>query len=224
MRRKATPIQTTELCGYGCGGQAYFVNKAGKYICKESHNKCEEVRRKNSSGVAQAHKDGRAMGWNTLIAEGKAVREWSKGKTSYTDSRIVSKYTPENLFTYNGKGPHKKILIEERGHQCEKCKNTEWLDDLITLELEHKDGDSKNNVKDNLELLCPNCHSQTKTWRRAKKSYGKNNRRHTDEEIIEAIICSENIHQALSMLDLKWGSASTIVTIMGKHNVNFTPR
>lgn len=75
--------------------------------------------------------------------------------------------------------PNKKIsikrkLIRERGHQCEKCKNTVWLEVPITLELEHIDGDNSNNVEDNLLLLCPNCHAQTKTWRRAKSSFVRN--------------------------------------------------
>lgn len=71
----------------------------------------------------------------------------------------------------NSKGAWKKKLIRERGHKCEKCKNTTWLELPITLELEHIDGDNSNNTEDNLLLLCPNCHAQTKTWRRAKKAF-----------------------------------------------------
>jgi hypothetical protein len=62
----------------------------------------------------------------------------------------------------------KKRLIEDRGHQCESCNLTEWLEHPITLEMEHVDGDTQNNEDSNLKLLCPNCHSQTKTWRRRK--------------------------------------------------------
>lgn len=65
----------------------------------------------------------------------------------------------------------KKRLIKERGHQCEKCKNTTWFDIPITLEVEHIDGNSTNNDFKNLLLYCPNCHSQTPTWRRAKSSF-----------------------------------------------------
>ena len=62
--------------------------------------------------------------------------------------------------------PH---LIKERGHECQRCNLTEWLERPITLEVEHVDGDNTNNNEDNLLLLCPNCHSQTPTWRRKKK-------------------------------------------------------
>ena len=38
----------------------------------------------------------------------------------------------------------------------------------LTLELEHIDGDRFNHTPSNVCLLCPNCHSQTATWRRRK--------------------------------------------------------
>lgn len=54
-------------------------------------------------------------------------------------------------------------------HICNKCKNTEWLGEPIPLELEHIDGDSTNHMIDNLELLCPNCHAKTSTYRGKNK-------------------------------------------------------
>lgn len=65
----------------------------------------------------------------------------------------------------------KSRLIDKRGRQCQSCKNTEWLGNPITLELEHVDGNNSHNDYENLLLLCPNCHSYTKTWRRAKSSF-----------------------------------------------------
>lgn len=61
--------------------------------------------------------------------------------------------------------PH---LIKERGHQCENCTETTWLDQPIPLEIEHVDGDRTNNELSNLKLLCCNCHALTPTWRRRK--------------------------------------------------------
>ena len=74
----------------------------------------------------------------------------------------------------NNKISIKKKLIRERGHKCEKCENTTWLEFPIMLELEHIDGSHANNDETNLLLLCPNCHAQTKTWRRPKLDMGKN--------------------------------------------------
>jgi hypothetical protein len=60
-------------------------------------------------------------------------------------------------------------LIKERGHNCERCGLHTWQDIQITLELEHTDGNNRNNERDNLKLLCPNCHALTPTWRNRKR-------------------------------------------------------
>jgi uncharacterized membrane protein len=82
----------------------------------------------------------------------------------------------------------------------------------IPLEMEHIDGDSKNNVRDNLKLLCPNCHAQTPTWRRRKTS-GKGRAKYSEEQMVDAIITSVNMHQALAKLNLKWGSSATLMKV-----------
>jgi hypothetical protein len=62
----------------------------------------------------------------------------------------------------------KKRLIEERGHKCERCHLSSWNELPLALEMDHIDGNRQDNSRENLRLLCPNCHSQTKTWRRRK--------------------------------------------------------
>lgn len=61
-----------------------------------------------------------------------------------------------------------KLMLLRDGifiHQCSMCKNTEWNDKPIPLELDHIDGVHNNNELSNLRLLCPNCHAQTDTYR-----------------------------------------------------------
>lgn len=69
----------------------------------------------------------------------------------------------------------KQILLRERGHRCEVCGLSEWLQKPISLELDHVDGNSDNNSENNLRLICPNCHSQTETYKGANA--GKNSQR-----------------------------------------------
>ena len=71
----------------------------------------------------------------------------------------------------------KKYLINHYGNQCQKCGITEWNNAPITIELEHIDGDSTNNTFDNLTLLCPNCNSQTPTYKNRNKGNGRHFRR-----------------------------------------------
>ena len=66
----------------------------------------------------------------------------------------------------------KKRLLMERRHQCEECGNIEWNNQIIPLELEHIDGNNRNNSRENLKLLCPNCHAQTPTYRNKKRNIG----------------------------------------------------
>lgn len=62
-------------------------------------------------------------------------------------------------------------LIYLRGRKCEICGLTEWLNKPITIEVHHIDGDRNNNLAENLQLLCPNCHSYTPKWRNSKSSF-----------------------------------------------------
>ena len=58
-------------------------------------------------------------------------------------------------------------ILEEgiKEHRCEICNLTEWNGYPIPLEVNHIDGNSHNHVLENLELICPNCHAQTSTYR-----------------------------------------------------------
>lgn len=67
---------------------------------------------------------------------------------------------------YTRASTSKRHLIKEKGHKCEICGNTEWLGSPITLEVHHIDGDRTNNSIENLQLLCPNCHSTTSSWKK----------------------------------------------------------
>jgi len=71
----------------------------------------------------------------------------------------------------------KRYILELQKHKCAKCNLDSWLDNPIVLELEHKDGNSDNNDLTNLECLCPNCHSQTPTYKARNTGNGRHARR-----------------------------------------------
>ena len=49
--------------------------------------------------------------------------------------------------------------------ECSECGNNgTWYGKKLILHLEHKNGVSNDNRLENLCFLCPNCHSQTKTY------------------------------------------------------------
>ena len=74
------------------------------------------------------------------------VKEWKDAKETRSWRQV-----PEWI---------KRYLIEQRGHQCQVCLNTEHVERPIPLIVDYLDGNSQNNNEDNLQLICPNCRSQ----------------------------------------------------------------
>ena len=71
----------------------------------------------------------------------------------------------------------KKFLIKKYNNKCWTCGIIEWNNKPITMDLEHIDGNSENNNLENLSLICPNCHSQTSTYKGKNKGKGRYSRR-----------------------------------------------
>ncbi len=75
-----------------------------------------------------------------------------------------------------------KRYLAEQKHGCWQCGITNWNDKELVLEMEHIDGNSANNSEENLSLLCPNCHSQTSTYKNRNIRNGRHSRRQRYQE------------------------------------------
>ena len=70
----------------------------------------------------------------------------------------------------------KKLLKEGiKEKKCERCGLTEWLGEEIPLELHHKNGNHYDNRLENLQILCPNCHTFTENYCGKKNLYKESN-------------------------------------------------
>ena len=71
----------------------------------------------------------------------------------------------------------KSFLFEDREYKCSCCNISEWNNKPIVLEVDHIDGNSENNRPENLRFICPNCHSQTDTYKARNIGKGRHYRR-----------------------------------------------
>ena len=92
------------------------------------------------------------------------IQQWLSGEVDGTKINGASKYI-------------KRHILEQQDNKCNKCKLDVWNELPIVLELEHRDGNSTNNDISNLECLCPNCHSQTATYKGKNTGNGRHARR-----------------------------------------------
>jgi len=179
-----------KLCEYGCGQEGKYQLNNGKWCCHKSFNKCSTVRKKNSIGVKKAHNENRAFTFSNCSEETikKMVKSWKKTVKENQDLLPFDKKSKAEKF---------RIILESQNGKCIKCGINDWNGKPLRLHLDHIDGDNQNDSQENLRYLCPNCHSQTKTY------CGKNIKKSTrpfkvsDELLIESLKNEKNISQAL---------------------------
>ena len=97
---------------------------------------------------------------------------WNKGCIGVTQKKWTLERALSELFIKTEKehiiNQVKKSIKEFNliPYKCSECNlETIWNNKPITLEIDHIDGDSQNHQLSNLRWICPNCHSQTDTFR-----------------------------------------------------------
>jgi len=100
-------------------------------------------------------------------------------------------------------------ILKEQNNKCFCCKINAWQEKTIILQLHHKDGNKSNLERENLEYLCPNCHSQTSNFTSKNSSrYKANQKTFTDEEFMKIFDVTKNIKQTLIQIGAPTNSAS----------------
>jgi predicted transcriptional regulator len=87
-------------------------------------------------------------------------------------------YTPKNF---------KDFFLNDQNNKCQICNiDSKWMNRDLIFVIDHIDGDASNNKRENIRMICPNCDSQTETF----KSKNKNSKRRNywKEKIIKDIL------------------------------------
>ena len=120
----------------------------------------------------------RALGLDTSHFRGSG---WSRGETAQTNAVVdraarKRRLPDEQVFVANAPHIHGTTLarrLVEKGvpYECKLCGISAWRGQALVLHLDHINGVNNDNRRENLRLLCPNCHSQTPTYcNRARES------------------------------------------------------
>lgn len=142
-----------------------YHNKPGKF-CSRS---CA-----NSRQWSAESKEKRSVALKKHIAENP---EWKVNQLAALDRRVQTQ--KETIYKKNlakflageisDRACLKRWLVETRGDICELCHCTpEWQGKYLSLQVHHLHGPKQNKPKD-LQLVCPNCHSQTESFAGKKK-------------------------------------------------------
>lgn len=158
---------------------------------------------------------GRAQSDVTRAKIASSLKAWAKtdaGRKHYADlGRSLPKPRPRTrderisyllskAWVELGFDARRERVLIEQENRCAVCDLGLWRGKQITLEYDHKNGDRYDDSRDNVWMICPNCHSQTDTWR------GRNQKRHnkksplTDDQIVQALTEHSTIADALRSL------------------------
>lgn len=113
-------------------------------------------------------------------------------------NKQIIEISDTNEFGVSNRTTIRRILLKEREYKCECCGNSKWLGKEIPLQVHHIDGNSNNNTRKNLELICPNCHALTDNW--CSKNIKTN--QISDEEFLQALQNSPTICAACRTLNI----------------------
>ena len=143
---KRREINPKETFGKGTAKKGYCLN-CGKEIIlyKSTYGKfCS-----NECCSKYAHKD--------------YIEKWKKGEKT----GMKGKYLISNAI--------RKYLFEKYNNACQICgwSKVNKYTGNVPLQIHHIDGDCTNNKEENLQLLCPNCHSLTENFGRRNKNAAK---------------------------------------------------
>lgn len=196
-----------KLCDYGCEREGKYQQKNGKRCCEIFPQRCPKVREKNSKGLKQSYKDGKRKSIKIIQPLINNER-----KCTITLRKNLSEKYKELNFEEKPFSERKRILLKKQKGKCAICGiKPFWNNKPLNFHYDHIDGNRLNNSEENNRLICPNCHSQTKTYCRGKKEI-------INEETLKNELLKTNLNISKSLKNLgvvpggsNWSKAKEVI-------------
>ncbi|GHF97020.1 HNH endonuclease signature motif containing protein [Streptomyces zaomyceticus] len=149
-RRVGVPEDGLRAAVTAAASFADVMRALGLQVSDQNHRRVR--RRVAELGLDTSHFKRRT--WGTVrVAAPKAI------------AHTVFRVRPEGSSRESRDRLHRALTEVGVPYRCVECGNEgSWRGGLITLQIDHINGDWLDNRQENLRYLCPNCHSKTATW------------------------------------------------------------
>lgn len=157
-------MKKCEKCGKSHDG-SYGSGRFCSRFCANSRKMNSEKKEKISNGVKNSdyfkNKEYNDLDWDKINNDPSRLEKFNES--------ILNRLLDSNWEDLGICQKRSRVKIEQNG-KCDICGIDKWMGKHITLEYDHIDGNNTNESRDNVRYICPNCHSQTPTWRKNKKA------------------------------------------------------
>jgi Zn finger protein HypA/HybF involved in hydrogenase expression len=129
------------------------------------------------------------------IDDSELDKRRTKLRSEINKNKVFKKASLEEMLTkdsyYSSKHIKNRLLENELiKNECKLCGLPPfWNGKKLVLQLDHENGDSRDNTLENLRLLCPNCHTQTETFA------GRNSKVRKEKKVCICTSCGVSIHK-----------------------------
>jgi len=137
-------------------------------------------------------------GYNAETLKRK-IEEYNISVTHFTfrpkqlsTKKPIEVYLSENTHIASSKLKERLIKAGLKENKCEICGAESWLGKRLICQLHHINGDNTDNRLENLQILCPNCHSQTDNY--CGQANTKEKEVHYCQECGRELKCKDSIY------------------------------